>query len=77
MLSFPAQLLGHPVRGDPLEEHAGVQPDQREADPLLSQGPAGQTDDRLLPHRAKEGQRTSGEHIYKAIDVDVLATFYN
>lgn len=51
-ISLPAQLLGHPVCVDPVQEHAGVQPDQREADPVLGQGPAGQTHDRPLPHGA-------------------------
>lgn len=56
---LPVQLLGHPVCVDPVQEHAGVQPDQREAHPVLSQGPAGQTHDRLLPHGAEEGQLVS------------------
>lgn len=62
---FPVQLLGHPVCVNSLEEHVGVQPDQWEADPVLSQGCTGQAHDRLLPHRTKEGQRTSGELVCK------------
>lgn len=54
-LAIP-QLRGHPVCGHSLPEHAGVQPGQREAHPLLRPSSPGQDAGGRLHPGAEEGQ---------------------
>lgn len=57
-LAIP-QLRGHPVCGHSLPEHAGVQPGQREAHPLLCPSSPGQDAGGRLHPGAEEGQGPS------------------